>query len=235
MQKTIYGLLVTLIVLCGSTFAYQAASVGEPNPSQPYLMFDLVYNLDVYQRPVFFLPKSHPTFVIWLEESITGYRESIFVTQKAGKNQWHFADRRPEAIPVWSGVNKIEKRQRIFDIDAVSGATPKDHSARICWQIPDSLQDKKVDIYIEANNSFDFNEYYNNKKGKPGYSGANGQPSIVWKASINFSHQAPLNVSPEIIGHGHLFGDDHRLYEDTSNITTAADTFQEISISYYKP
>ena len=235
MRKTIIGLLFTILLLCGSVYGYQSASNGETDPSQPYLMFDLVYNFDVYQRPVFFMPKSHPTFVIWLEESETGYRESIFVTKKAGKNAWNFADSRPEAIPVWSGVNKIEKRQHAFDIDAVSGATPKDDTARIYWQIPDSLQGKTVDIYIEANNSFDFNDHYNNKKGKPGYSGANGQPSIVWKASITFSHKSPQNVSPEIIGHGHLFGENHRLFEDISKITTAANTFQEIRISYFRP
>ena len=235
MRKVITGLLVCTLLFCGSIHGYQSAAKGEIPPSQPYLMFDLVYNLTVYQRPVFFLPKSYPTFVIWLEERVSGYRESIFVTQKAGKNTWTFADSRPEAIPVWYGVNKIEKRQHAFDIDAVSGATPKEEAARIYWQIPDSLQDKTVDIYIEANNSFDFNRYYNNKKGKPEYSGANGQPSIVWKASIDFSQKAPRTVSPEIIGHGHLFGENHRLYEDISKITTAADTFREIRIGYFKP
>jgi len=235
MRNIIIGLWIILVLFCGSVAGYQSASSGKPDSSQPYLMVDLVYNLDVYERPVFFLPKSHPTFVIWLEESVTGYRESIFVTKKAGKNAWNFASSRPEAIPVWSGVNKIEKRQRVFDADAVSGATPKDETARIYWQIPDSLKDRTVDIYIEANNSFDFNKHYTKKKGKPGYSGANGQPSLVWKTSIDFSHKALLNISPEIIGHGHLFGENHRLFEDTSKITTAAKTFQEIRISYFRP
>jgi hypothetical protein len=235
MRKTIIGLWIIIVLFCGSVAGSQSASNGKPDSSQPYLMVDLVYNFDVYQRPVFFMPKSHPTFVIWLEERVTGYRKSIFVTKKAGKNAWNFADSRPEAIPVWYGISKIEKRQNAFDIDAISGATPKDDTARIYWQIPDSLKNKTVDIYIEANNSFDFNEHYNNKKGKPGYSGANGQPSIVWKTSIDFSRNNPQNISPEIIGHGHLFGENHRLFDDTSKITTAAKTFQEIRISYFRP
>jgi len=235
MQKIAIGLLLATFLLSGSVSGYPTASIDQLDPTQPYLVVDLVYNFDVYERPLFFLPKAHPTFVVWLEDTDTGYRESIFVTRKAGKNKWNFANRRPEAIPVWYGVNKIEKRQRSFDIDAVSGATPKDERARIFWQIPHAYQDKVVDVYIEANNSFDFNDHYTRKKGTPGYSGANGQPSLVWKASLDFSQKNPQDVSPEIIGHGHLFGSNHRLFEDTSNITTAARTFQKISISYVTP
>jgi hypothetical protein len=235
MRKIIIGLLLTTLIICGSVFGYQVAAKGKPDPSQPYLMVDLTYNFDVYERPIFFLPKSHPSYVIWLEEKLSGHRKSIFVTRKAGKNAWSFAKNRPEAIPVWYGVNKIEKRQHPFDIDAVSGATPKDDVVRIYWQVPDTFRDKAVDLYIEANNSFDFNDHYTRKKGTPGYSGANGQPSLVWKASIDLSQKTPQNVSPEIIGHGHLFGENHRLFEDISGITSAALTFQNIRISYISP
>jgi len=235
MQKLTIGILLATLLICGSVFAYQVATNGQPDPSKPYLVVNLVYNFDVYRRPVFFLPKSHPSFVIWLEEKENGYRKSIFVTRKAGKNDWSFAKERPEAIPVWYGVNKIEKRQSSFDIDAVSGATPKDEVVQIYWQIPDGFKDKAVDLYIEANNSFDFNDHYTRKKGTPGYSGANGQPSLVWKASLDFSEQSISNISPQLIGHGHLFGKNHRLFEDISSITTAAQTFQDIRITYVSP
>lgn len=235
MQRFIFGLIISAILLGGSVFAYQTTVNGKLDSSKPYLAVDLTYNFDVYHRPVFFMPKSHPTFVIWLEEVDTGYRESIFVTHKAGKNDWNFASSRPEAIPVWYGVNKIEKRQRRFDIDSVSGATPKNGKARICWQVPERLRDKKAYLYIEANNSFDFNNHYTKKKGSPGYSGANGQPSLVWKASIDFSRTTPQDILPEIIGHGDLFGENHRLFDDVSTITTAANTFREIRISYVTP
>jgi len=235
MRKVTILLVLTALVISGSVLAYQVGTHGRPDPSKAYLMVDLVYNFDVYERPIFFMPKSHPTYVIWLEEKESGYRKSIFVTRKAGKNDWSFAKRRPEAIPVWYGVNKIEKRQDSFDIDAVSGATPKDAVVRISWQIPDAFKGKAVDLYIEANNSFDFNDHYTRKKGTPGYSGAFGQPSLVWKASLDFSQSAPQGVSPELIGHGHLFGENHRLFEDISGITTAANTFQDIRIRHIIP
>ncbi len=235
MQKLILGLLLAFLLICGSVWGYQVGTNGQPDPSKPYLMVNLVYNFDVYERPIFFMPKSHPSYVIWLEEKESGYRKSIFVTHKAGKNDWSFAKRRPEAIPVWYGVNKIERRQSSFDIDAVSGATPKDDSVQICWQIPDDFKGKAVDLYIEANNSFDFNDRYTRKKGSPGYSGANGQPSLVWKASLELADKSHRDISPRLIGHGHLFGENHRLFEDISGITTAALTFQDIRISYVRP
>ena len=235
MRKFILLLLLTTLLISGSVLGYQVATNGQPDPSKPYLMVNLVYNFDVYERPFFFMPKSHPSYVIWLEEKESGYRKSIFVTHKAGKNDWSFAKRRPEAIPVWYGVNKIEKRQSSFDIDAVSGATPKDDSVQICWQIPDDFKGKAVDLYIEANNSFDFNDHYTRKKGSPGYSGANGQPSLVWKASLELADKSHRDISPRLIGHGHLFGENHRLFEDVSGITSAALTFQDIRISYVSP
>ena len=235
MRKFITGLSLFILLICASAFGYQIATQGQPNPSKPYLMINLVYNFDVYERPFFFMPKSHPSYVIWLEEKESGHRKSIFVTRKAGKNDWSFAKRRPEAIPIWYGVNKIERRQSSFDIDAVSGATPKDAMVQICWQIPDEFKGKVVDLYIEANNSFDFNDHYTRKKGTPGYSGANGQPSLVWKTSLDFNGISLRNISPQIIGHGHLFGENHVLSEDISGITTAARTFQDIRISYVTP
>jgi len=235
MQKLIIGLTLFVVLICGSVLGYQITANGNPDPSKPYLMVNLVYNFDVYKRPFFLMPKSHPTYVIWLEEKESGYRKSIFVTRKAGKNDWSFAKRRPEAIPVWYGVNKIEKRQRTFDIDAVSGATPTDEMVQIYWQIPDYFKGKAVDLYIEANNSFDFNDHYTRKKGTPGYSGANGQPSLIWKASLVFKDNSLRDISPQLIGHGDLFGENHRLFEDISSITTAAQTFQDIRISYVTP
>ena len=228
--------LWSLIFFIASCYALgtQATLDKAPDLSQPYLQVELVYNYDVYKRPVFFMPKSYPTFSIWVEDDESGYRESVFVTEKAAKNDWHFADSRPESVPVWYGIQKFEIENHKFDVDAVSGATPKGEAAVIYWLIPEALRGKTVDLYIEANNSFDFNRHYHKKKGVPGYSKANGQPSIIWKASIDFSSKSFENISPEIVGHGNLFGENHHVIPDTSKITTAAETFQAIRISYFK-
>jgi hypothetical protein len=233
MRKSAIVVLLALLIASCYVLGTQATLDRTTGIGRPYLQVELVYNYDVYQRPVFFMPKSNPTFSIWVEDDKSGYRESVFVTEKAAKNDWHFAESRPEAIPVWYGIQKLEIENHTFDVDAVSGATPKGKTTVIYWSVPEALQGKTVDLYIEANNSFDFNTYYNKKKGTPGYSGANGQPSVIWKASIDFSSKPFENVSPEIVGHGNLFGEDHQVSPDTSKITTAAKTFQAIRISYF--
>ena len=79
MRKLILGSLLAILLICGSVWGYQVGINGQPDPSKPYLTVNLVYNFDVYERPIFFMPKSHPSYVIWLEEKESGYRKSIFV------------------------------------------------------------------------------------------------------------------------------------------------------------
>jgi hypothetical protein len=89
-----------------------------------------------------------------------------------------------------------------------------------------------VNIYLEANNSFDYNDYYSKNRTAAGYSGANGQPSLVWKATLALTDTDIEGVEPDIIGHGHALGEDHNLYPDVSGITSARETFQYIGISF---
>lgn len=223
------GALYTPMALANTNLTLEQ---GKIDPNRPYLRIRLVYNYDVYTKPIFFKPKSQPSYVIWVQEPESGFIESIFVTQKAGKNKWTFTSSRPEVIPVWYGVNKREKERSDFDIDAISGATAKGEGATILWQVPEELIDKEVDIFIEANNSFDFNEFYGKDKNDPGYSGANGQPSLVWKASLDLSGNQRSSLTPEIIGHGDRLGRTHFVSPDTTKITTAAQTFRKITIHF---
>ena len=98
--------------------------------------------------------------------------------------------------------------------------------------MPQNLINKNVDVYIEANNSYDYNDYYTKEKGTPGYSAANGQPSLIWKARLDLSEKMSEAISPEIIGHGHVQGLNHQIDPDVSKITTANETFQYIGIRY---
>jgi hypothetical protein len=233
MKKFAFIVGIFLICAAGFDLSVKATTGNAAKPGRPYLQIELVYNYDVYRRPLFFLPKSQPTFGIWIKDRESGRLESVFVTEKAARNDWNFADSRPESIPVWYGIREIEKENNTFDVDAVSGATPKGNTAVIYWSIPADLRDKTVDLYIEANNSFDFNAYYNKEKESSGFSGANGQPSVVWKAAIDFGGPSIENITPQIIGHGSVLGKTHQILTDTSNITTASQTFQSIRISYF--
>jgi hypothetical protein len=200
------------------------------NPDRPHLRIQLVYNYEVYTRPFFFKPKSRPSFGIWVKDRDNGHTLPVFVTRKAGLNKWTFTRKRPEAIPVWYGIQDGLGGDPGHDIDAISAATPKGDVATIYWEIPPEFQGRALEIYIEANNSFDFNPHYTKKKGAPHYSAANGQPSLIWRAVVDPASARHLPATPELVGHGELFGKTHRIYSDLGKITTAAHTFREIQI-----
>ena len=225
-------ILMLLIVSCATSQVEQQTS--NIDPSRPHLIITLVYNFEVYQKPSFFLSKSYPTYAIWLEEKSMESVITVYVTGKAGKDEWIMADSRPESVPVWYGIKSQEEAKSQLTVDAVSGATPAGEAAEIVWQVPQNLVDKKIDVYIEANSSFDYNDYYKKQKGGSGYSGANGQPSLVWHALLDLSESIPDAIIPEIVGHGHVLGLDHQIDPDVSHITTARETFQYIGIKYLK-
>jgi hypothetical protein len=223
---------LTLLMILGCTSAPVQKDEVKIDFNQPYLEFKFTYNYDVYQKPSFFMPKSQPTFAIWLMEKNSGAIQTIYVTGKAGKNKWILAEARPESVPVWYGAREKETLDEYVSIDAISGATPSGETAVILWQVPRHLRDKQVAVFIEANNSYDYNAYYTKQKGTDGYSAENGQPSLIWRAEIDFAKPTDEDILPEIIGHGSVLGEDHQIDPDISKITTALDTFSYMGIRY---
>ena len=169
-----------------------------------------------------------------LSDKSTGSVSTVYVTGKAGNDSWTLASSRPEALPVWYGVTPGEEDENRLTVDAISGATQEGEAAEIVWQVPEHMVGRMVDLYIEANSSFDYNEYYTRNEGDPGYSVSNGQPSLVWHAELDLSESIEDPVTPEIIGHGHIRGEDHQIYPDVSKITTARETFEYIGIKYQR-
>ena len=232
MNRTIFCFGFTLLIILGCASAPVQKDDVKIDFSQPYLEFKFTYNYDVYQKPSFFMPKSQPTFAIWLMEKNSGAIQTIYVTGKAGKNKWILAEARPESVPVWYGVRQKATVDENVSIDAITGATPSGETAVIHWQVPRHLRDKQVSVFIEANNSYDYNTYYTKQKGTAGYSAENGQPSLIWRAEIDFEETMNEDISPEIIGHGSVLGENHQIDPDISKITTARDTFSYMGIRY---
>lgn len=213
-------MVLLLLVNCSGLKGQQAVDAHRKN-----MEIALSFNTEHYP---WLMGTKYPQLAVWVE-TVTGDRETVFVTQGAGKDKWMFADERPGALPVWAGVRTGKQG---LDIDAVSGATPSGETHAIVWQIPEQYNGQKITVFIEANVSFDYNEFYTKAENTPGYSGVNGQPSVVWESSF-LVDEAPKQIIPEIIGHGQVLGSNSAIDSVMSEVTTAAELFNYIKVSYY--
>lgn len=125
--------------------------------------------------------KRAPQIAVWVENSDGTYVDTLFVTKKASGNKWIGSpkDGRPESLPDWyksKGQNPAEKISK-DEVDATTSATPKKGIV-----ISKDLELKKGKTYVfkcQANQSFDYNDYYTKKN-----SGVDGQPAVLYTGEI---------------------------------------------------
>lgn len=174
-----------------------------------------------------------PTFAIWIENPETKETQTIFVTQRAGLDDWEGKVEVPSALPQWDGISKKEKLddKANMGIDAVSGATPKPgyFTTRVRVR-PGS----KWNCWIEMNLSGDYNEHYPeyDEVSKKTDDFGTGQPALLYKAYIEA--EKGNAVVPEVVGIS-VLNKDEEIIRPVEGITTALDVFDEITISIVKP
>lgn len=125
--------------------------------------------------------KRAPQIAVWVEDSDGIYVDTLFVTKKASGNKWIGSpkDGRPESLPDWyksKGQNPAVKISK-DDLDATTSATPKKGIV-----ISKDLELEKGKTYVfkcQANQSFDYNEYYTKKN-----SGVDGQPAVLYAGEM---------------------------------------------------
>ena len=118
-----------------------------------------------------------PQLAAWIEDSEGNFVDTLFVTKKASGNKWIGSPKngRPEALPDWyraKGQNPAVKIPK-EELDATTRATPKKGIV-----IEKDLPLEKGKSYVfkcQANQSFDYNEYYTKKN-----SGVDGQPAVLY-------------------------------------------------------
>ena len=177
-----------------------------------------------------------PTFAIWVEEPSTGKVKTIFVTNRAGQNDWEGKVNVP-ALPLWTKINELESEQQglkdpsLDGVDAISGATPTPGYFTVRANVkPDSA---RLFCWIEMNLAGDYNEYYKefDEETKITDEYANGQPALVYKVTV---YPEIGNVFiPEIVGMSGMDSDE--MIQPLYGITTATDVFDEIVISVVRP
>lgn len=221
-----WGTGICIALLAGAAWwaLNDAAAVDRDGPA---IRVIFSFNPESYPRMI---RKMYPQMAVWATGEGTDFTRTLYATKSGARDKWWGADKRPSALPVWYGIMSAGGTG---DIDAVTGATPSGESFSVRWPLPRELRGKTVNIFIEANVSFDYNERYPKKakEGDAAYSGVNGQPSLVWKARIDTS-KGQSSVTPVLAGHGEVLGRDHRINEDLAGITTARGLFHYIKVVF---
>ncbi len=174
--------------------------------------------------------KREPQFAVWLEDEEGNFIRTLYVTERAGKKNWWFAPKegRPESLPVWYHKSKNEapkaksssaKKGGEANIDAVTSATPK---GGVIFTA--EIGEGNCKIFAEFNTSFDYNDSYTKKN-----SGVNGQPSVVYTASIPSSFEE-REIRLNLTGTGSPDGSDGKIHPLSPLLTTAVKIVKAVTV-----
>jgi len=189
---------------------------------------------------------NHPLFAIWAENLNGDFIQTLYVSESIGKGIFQHGDastgkwlageiRRPAALPVWSHKRNIQAPDGLYIPtkataipDAYTGPTPPKNfelSTRL-----DSVPPDKFYIYLELNQTWDWNEYWtNNKFPEDNEYKTSCQPALVYRALVDPEQGSVFPMT--LIGRSQESGKDGNIYNDLETMTTALQIAKEITIS----
>jgi hypothetical protein len=187
--------------------------------------------------------KNPPQMAFWIEDTTGKYLGTIFVTKKIARQVWVSAggNRRKEALPYWCYSRGIMYSDSLYVptkdrpvTDGITGETPTE-SFDIKVGPKETL--KKFYVYAEVNHSTDFNSIYkdNIEPGWPYYSGGSegsGQPAVVYRALVDMKTDSTgKEYTMQLIGHSSPDGSSGTLFTDVSELTSALQIINKITIT----
>ena len=177
---------------------------------------------------------------IWLTDEKGKFVDTVYVTRKTAQkglgnrggsldDKW--GGSRLSTLPVWAysqgkdygNGNPYPSKDQPLP-DAITSATPKAGEFVWSWNPQQRLTNGKYFYYIEVNESFDQNDRHD-------YSWYRGQPSVVWRGSIIVGNEANESGA-QIVGHGHVEGQNGQIYSDVSSLTTALSLIEKVTARY---
>ena len=192
---------------------------------------------------------NHPLFAVWLADSAGKFLQTLYVSESIGKGVFRHANRtaghwlageikRPASLPYWMHQRNVKNecgdllptpKQPVAD--AYTGATPL--TSFVLRLKTDKPLDGTYRLFLELNQSWDWNEYWTNNKfpGDSEYK-TSSQPALVYAADLDT--RAPAEVELKPIGHSHYSGKDGKLYTDLNTLTTALKIARKITVSMEK-
>lgn len=189
---------------------------------------------------------NHPLMAIWLADASGKYLQTLYVAESIGKGYFRRVDhssgmwqageiQRPATLPYWAHQRGVKNELGTYMptkkhpvADAYSGATPP--GSFIFHLIPNEKLSGKYKVYMEINQSWDWNDYWHNAKypDEKEYK-TSSQPAIVYVANIDTS-QSGIVVELRAIGHSHYAGKDGKLYTDLKTLTTALNIVKKCTV-----
>ena len=144
---------------------------------------------------------------------------------------------RPATLPYWAHQRGVLNELGTYMPtlknpvpDAYSGATPL--SSFILNVKTDKKLSGKYRIYLELNQSWDWNEYWtNNKYPDDKEYKTSSQPALVYSADFDTS-QAGREIELKPVGRSHYAGSDGQLYTDLNTLTTALKIAKKITLTF---
>jgi hypothetical protein len=187
----------------------------------------------------------NPSFSIWLEDTLGRYTETIYVTKSVGtglyssakkvKGRWKSGVKIIEGnLPIWSRRRNISNNRGGYtpepntkEPDAVTGATPIGNT--IIHYKYGASNCKKFVIWLEINQSHDFNEYYPANAYLDELQNTIGQPSLVYAVIIDLRNLVD-NYEMILLGHSNPSGNSGEIIRSMAEITTAKNLVSKLEI-----
>ena len=191
---------------------------------------------------------NYPTMAVWVEDVNGNYIQTLFVTQSVATGIFGHGEeeatrwkqepgpvRRPATLPYYLHKRNIKAPDGTYlptpespIPDAYTGATPKS-AFKLETQTDTPLKGKFV-LLFEVNQSWDWNEFWNNRLYPDNFDYKTScQPAVVYAVSIDLDNKMDsYRLNP--IGHSHFSGANGKLYTDLSTITTALNIFKSIEV-----
>lgn len=189
---------------------------------------------------------NHPLFAIWLANDKGQYIQTLYVSKSVGKGifdkvnlkqgKWEAGEiQRPASLPFWAhqravlndfGTYMPTPRQQVTD--AYTGATPI--ASFILHVKTEEPLKGKYRVYLELNQSWDWNEWWTNDKYPydPDYK-TSSQPAVVYSVEIDTENTRQM-YEMKVIGHSHYSGLDGSLNPNLKSLTTALKIANKIAV-----
>ncbi len=188
----------------------------------------------------------YPLMAFWIEDEQGNFIQTLYVAESIAKGVFGYGKvseghwmpgeiRRPAALPYWGHRRGVKAEDSLYlpspkhpVPDAYTGATPTDQF--ILRAKTDTVPPAVFNLYMEINQSWDWNNYWTNNKypDSKAYK-TSAQPAVVYNVQIDTEHLKPT-YTMELIGHSHYAGKDGSLSKNTTTLSTALKIVDSVTV-----